>query len=343
MRINFGEAQFYSKASLVWVQAIVSVLLGFGSTSLAAQRCEEVVFALEQKIFTDLGSAEENYPEIEERYREVQDILVRHPLAQGQPLLSIVIPAYKEQDRLPPTILKIKSFFDKYEFPVEVILSIQKSPDQTLARAQETVGEDARFRILDKPSSPEEGKGGTVRYGMRHTRGRYVMFMDADLATPLPEVLNFLVHMDQNPKTAVAIGDRASQRREGRSAIRAIFSYGFNFLVRSGSLKDLHDTQCGFKFFTKEAADQIFSIQVINRFAFDVELLTIADQLGYDIQAIPVRWTDAAGSTVNRLWDPVKMAIDTLKIRFIVQRNIERYQRQEDLHPFDPVIYANTR
>lgn len=162
---------------------------------------------------------------------------------------------------------------------------------------------------------------------MKRANGKYVLFMDADLSTPLPEILNFLNTFRENPETQVLIGDRRSStntEEQGRSIFRRAISYTFNRLVQAVSVKGIEDPQCGFKAFTSEANKQIFQYQSLNGFAFDVEVLVLAEKLGFKTVAQPVRWIDDDRTHVHPIWDPLRKARDLIKVRRVVRENLSR-------------------
>lgn len=292
----------------------------------AVNRARNVEFNPDQLV--------EQYPDIEKTYQNV----VARIVPSNQPLLSIVIPAYKEAARLPESLVKIQRFFDRYPLPVEVLVIVEKSPDFTWDIGNKLVEGDSRIQVID--NQVKKGKGYAVRSGMLRAQGKYAIFMDADLSTPLPEVLNFLLQLQTKPNVDVLIGDRRSQAdpdEQHRSIFRRALSYGFNKLVQLVSVDGISDTQCGFKAFTLEATKKIFGHQSINGFAFDVEVLVLAEELGYNIVAQPVQWYDDDRSTVNPIWDPLKMARDLVQIRGIVRNNLRsRPEQTPALQPQRP-------
>jgi dolichyl-phosphate beta-glucosyltransferase len=237
-------------------------------------------------------------------------------------VFTLVIPAYNEERRLPAAIRDIKSFFR--DLPIEILVVVEKSKDRTLKVAREAAGDDARFQIID--NQVHKGKGYAVKSGMLRARGDFVFFMDADLSTPLAEVWKFLAHFSTADKTHVVIGSRAhaqSQIVKKQSWLRRNLGRGFNKFVQVFGVKGIEDTQCGFKAFRAKACREIFSRQTLNGFAFDVEILMIAKALGYEVDVLPVRWVNSPDSKVNILIDPIKMLIDLIRTRRIVQRTMQ--------------------
>ncbi len=237
--------------------------------------------------------------------------------------ISLIIPAYNEERRLPVSLRDIRAFFGDRVQDIEVLVIVERSTDGTLAAARAAVQGDPRFEIVD--NQVHKGKGYAVRCGMLRARGDVVIFMDADLSTPLAEVYAFLAHLSQHPDTHVAIGSREHARSRimrKQSWLRRNLGRGFNAFVQSLTLRGITDTQCGFKAFRKDAARELFGRQTVDGFAFDVEILMLARELGYKIDVLPVKWVNSPDSKV-RIWiDPLKMLWDLLKIRHRVRRSI---------------------
>jgi len=236
---------------------------------------------------------------------------------------TIVIPAYNEEKRLPTSIRDIRAFFAALKEPFEILVIVEKSKDRTVELTTDAAKGDDRIQIID--NQVQRGKGYAVKSGMLRARGDVVFFTDADLSTPLSEILNFLVHFKEHPETDIVIGSRRhaqSQIIKRQNIVRQQLGRGFNKLVQAISVKGIKDTQCGFKAFRKDACREIFSRQTIDGFAFDVEILMLAQKLGYKIDVLPVRWVNSEDSKVRILIDPLKMFLDLLKIHRIVQKTV---------------------
>ena len=220
--------------------------------------------------------------------------------------LSIIIPAYNEETRLPSTLLEVTNYLAVSEWrPVEVLVVDDGSSDGTVQVAQrhaESVARNGcRIRVLRNPGN--HGKGFAVRHGMQEGVGDWLLFTDADLSTPIAE-LEKLWAAVQAGDVAVAIGSRALDRSligvrqpEFRERAGQIFNWVMRIVLRL----PLHDTQCGFKLFRQDAARAVFERQKLDRFGFDAEALFIARKLGFEIREVPVRWNDVAGSKVSML------------------------------------------
>lgn len=270
----------------------------------------------------------QNYPEYPELLKDYQASLsLISADEQSRPVLSIVVPAYREERRLPQSLDKIKAFFNAFPFPVEVLVRIEKSPDRTAEVAMQETADDARFAIYPHPV--QRGKGYAVRQGVLDAKGDYILFMDADLSTPLPEIFHFLAAAKTHPQQAILICDRHhpdSQISQKQSLRRQLMGSVFRTLttktVSLFGLKGIFDTQCGFKMFRRNAAETIFRQAQTDGFAFDVELLLLASRYGYSVQSLPVQWKDDERSTVNPLLDPPKMLLDMVKIQFKISKRL---------------------
>lgn len=238
-----------------------------------------------------------------------------HPVnGETRPLLSIVIPAYNEgaPDRLPQSLRDIVAFVDKQDFPVEVIIVNNNSTDNTLEIAEQIAREYPYFRAVTERT---QGKGAAVRTGMLQAQGQYLFICDADLSMPIEEVLKFVPPQLEGYDIAIASREAAGAKRVGEPEIRHIMGRVFNFIVKVIAVRGLNDTQCGFKSFRREVALELFPLQTIDGWAFDVELLFIARQHGYDIIEVPITWIYKAHSKIHPLRDSINMVVETLRIR----------------------------
>lgn len=245
-----------------------------------------------------------------------------------RPFLSIVIPAYNEEKRLPPTLKTLQNFFkDVSQREVEFIIVIEKSSDNTVAAANAALNDtgvwDDRFRII--ANKVQKGKGFAVKTGMLEARGEVVLFMDTDLSTPLTEVSKTLAIFKAEPTVDCVIGSRAEQESQvlkKQKLPRQTLGRIFNHLVQTLGIQGIKDTQCGYKAFRKNCSDKVFALQTINGFAFDVEILLLTTRLGFKVAIQPVQWVNSAESKV-RIWiDPLKMLYDLIRIRWIVSRTL---------------------
>ena len=227
------------------------------------------------------------------------------------PHLSIIIPAYNEERRLPNTLAQVFSFLAEQEYTAEVIVVENGSSDKTLNLAQEI---SASFPNLFVFHNDEAGKGKAVQRGMLEARGQYRIFCDADLSMPIEEVARFIPpHND----TDIVIASREVEGavRYDEPEQRHITGRVFNWLIRLLAIPGIHDTQCGFKGFRADVAEDLFQHQTIDGWAFDVELLYIAQMRGYEIVELPIPWYYRQESKINVIRDSVNMFFDILKIR----------------------------
>jgi dolichyl-phosphate beta-glucosyltransferase len=229
------------------------------------------------------------------------------------PHLSVVIPAFNEEKRLPQTLMAVMDFLKRQPYASEIIVSDDGSQDRTVALAKELL-KTFPSQILVTPQN--RGKGNAVRQGMLAATGAYVLFTDADLSTPIEEVSRFLVHLEKNQD--IVIGSRAlraSQVEVRQNFLRETMGKVFNLLAQAWAFKGVHDSQCGFKCFRREAAQKLFSLQKLDGFSFDVEIVYLAQKLGYRLLELPVIWRNSAQSRVQVFRDPLMMFWDVLRIR----------------------------
>ena len=229
----------------------------------------------------------------------------------GQPHLSIVIPAYNEQERIVATIGAIASHVSDLGFPWELLIADDGSKDQTEAIVEE-LGL-ANVTVLKTPKNG--GKGNAVQRGMLSAQGEYVLFADADNSTPIEEVSKLLTKLEKEGYD-VAVGSRAAEGAEEgkKSLLRKILSGGLRLIVKYVLHIGVKDTQCGFKMYTREAARKLHTKQIIMGFSFDLEILYLASKYGYKIAEVPVAWVDAPGSKVDTKKEVQRFLRDLVKI-----------------------------
>lgn len=228
--------------------------------------------------------------------------------------LSIVIPSFNEEGRLPTTLDAISKYIRARGCPTEVIIVDDGSQDRTAAVAESYHGQLPALRVISNREN--RGKGFSVRRGMLETTGRIVLFTDADLSTPIEEADKLRVALaDQD----IAIGSRAVDRSlisVHQSRFREVAGMLFNLIVRVTLRLPFVDTQCGFKAFRREPCRIIFEQQRIERFGFDPELLYLARHHGLRAVEIPVRWAHSPATKVSMLSDSVQMFLDVFIIRW---------------------------
>ena len=230
--------------------------------------------------------------------------------------LSIIIPAFNEESRLPGTIETLQMYLGTQKFSfLETVVVDDGSRDGTAAYVERAASSWPVLRLLKNPGN--RGKGYSVRHGMLNAKGDWVLFSDADLSTPIEEVEKLLAAVDSEGADA-AIGSRALDRSlvsVHQSALREFSGRFFNLVMRVVTGLPFLDTQCGFKLFRREAAQEIFSRVRIDGFGFDVEALFIARKRGFKTVEVPVRWNDVAGSKVGTL-SGLSAFLDPLRVRW---------------------------
>jgi dolichyl-phosphate beta-glucosyltransferase len=225
------------------------------------------------------------------------------------PEISVVIPAYNEAERLPPTLDRVRAYLDASGRPYEILVVDDGSRDATAALA-----EKGGARVLKNPGN--RGKGYSVRSGMRAARGARRLMTDADLSTPIEELPRLMAKMDEGYDVVIASRALPGSNIEVRQpAFREASGRAFNVFVRALALPGLHDTQCGFKLFSARAAEAAFSVVRLDGFSFDVEALVAARRRGFRIAEIPVTWRNDEATRVGAL-NGFKAFVDLARIRW---------------------------
>ena len=246
------------------------------------------------------------------------------------PNFSIVIPAYNEAGRIPATLQAVIDCVRRNAWSAEIIVVNDGSTDGTAAVVQEIASQAPEVRLIENPGN--RGKGYSVRSGLLQAFGEVVMFTDADLSAPMEEAQGLFDAIKNGAD--IAIGSRwlETKRQTIRQPLyRQLFGRCFNGVTRLVMGLPFADTQCGFKAFTRAAAQTVFQLQTIERWGFDPEILFIALKRGYRIQEVPVSWAHDERSRMSYLKDGMQM----LKEIAIVRRNavLGRYSSQvEPIH-----------
>ncbi|OXU26676.1 hypothetical protein TSAR_012574 [Trichomalopsis sarcophagae] len=245
--------------------------------------------------------------------------------------ISVIVPAYNEEERLPPMLDECLRYLEqskKAGLTYEVIVVSDGSTDKTVEVAQSYAKKYNTVRVLALVKN--RGKGGAVRLGMQSARGSVLLFADADGATTfsdlkkLDESLKHILGFDyiaSPDKTAtshaIICGSRAhleEEEKAKRSLFRLLLMHGFHFLVWFFCVKNVHDTQCGFKLLTRESARVVFTALHVERWAFDVEMLYIAETLKLPISEVAVEWQEIEGSKIVPVWSWLQMGRDLMLI-----------------------------
>jgi dolichyl-phosphate beta-glucosyltransferase len=228
--------------------------------------------------------------------------------------ISIVIPAFNEEQRLRPTVEEAVQYFRARQSSFEIVVVDDGSRDGTSRLVSEMEITTPQLRLIRLAAN--RGKGYAVRTGILNSRGARVLIADADGSTPIAEVERLEEALDRG--AAIAIGSRAlaSTETEVKTKLyRRLIGRTFHLWVRVFAVRGIQDTQCGFKLFTGAAAHDLFSRMLMNGFSFDVEVLLNAQRREYRIAEVPVNWEHRPGSRVNLLKDSLRMARDVVIIR----------------------------
>lgn len=234
------------------------------------------------------------------------------------PYLSVLVPAYKEGERIGHNLLEIDRYLKGKTFTYEIIVAVDGSPDNTAEVASNYALTIPNLRVINNPEN--RGKGAVVRQLLLEGRGEYRAFLDADGSTSITHLDACLPFFGEGYD--VVIGSRKIEGafiQVHQPRHREIMGEGGNWLIRIVlGLWHYPDTQCGFKVLSGKAADAIASRMVVDRFGFDFELIILAEKLGFKIQQVPVRWMNEEGSTVS-LTGPngfIQVLIDLFKTKW---------------------------
>jgi glycosyltransferase involved in cell wall biosynthesis len=289
------------------------------------------------------GGAAADLPAYQEEPEGLSDTGAGAALRQdqtGQPFLTVIIPAYNEERRLPQTLQKALTWLEQQPYRTEVLVVDDGSEDGTrqvvedtlnfYAQTEDTTGFRPHLKLI---ANAHRGKAYAVRTGMLAGQGKYLLFTDADLSTPIEDFDRLLAWLEKDYD--VAIGSREGQgaRRFNEPYYRHLMGRVFNLLVKTVTFSRFQDTQCGFKAFTREAAQVLFTkvqlygenspkVQGAMVTGFDVEVLFLARKLNYRVREVPVRWFHVSGSKVNPVKDSLRMIGDITKVRLNDMRGL---------------------
>ncbi len=233
--------------------------------------------------------------------------------AELAPELSIVIPAWNEERRLPLTLERIADYLYKTGVHAEILVVNDGSTDATALVARQ-YGRSLNLRVLENPGN--RGKGYSVRHGMLAARGRLILFTDADLSAPIEEMEKLLAALNTGADLAIGSRSRRDLIHFHQSPWREFAGRVFNRLVFLILGLRFRDTQCGFKLFRADSCAWIFSRQRITRWGFDPELLYLARRRGLRVAEVPVAWSHAEGAKIRMVRDSLRMFSEILAIRW---------------------------
>jgi len=231
------------------------------------------------------------------------------------PTYSIIIPAYNEGARLGTTLDRVLNYVAAQRWDAEVIVVNDGSRDQTPDLVRSYAQTHPALRLLENPGN--RGKGYSVCNGMLHAGGEILLFSDADLSSPIEETPKLFAAIRSGAD--IAIGSRwlrPELQAHRQSALRQFYGRIFNLALRILLGLNFKDTQCGFKAFTRKAAQTIFPLQEIERWGFDPELLYLARRSGLKVKEVAVVWSHSEGTRINPLRDGIRMFAEVLKIRW---------------------------
>jgi glycosyltransferase involved in cell wall biosynthesis len=251
----------------------------------------------------------------------------------SQPFLTIVIPAYNKEHRMPSSLETVAAYLRKQEYTAEILVVDDGSSDGTRQVVRWYIDQHDAPPGIKLIESDHRGKGYAVRTGMLNAESKYVLFIDADLATPISEVGKMIGSLEAGHDIAIGTREGIGASRKNEPYLRHLAGRTFNLLVRLISGLDYQDTQCSFKGFRREVARDLFSrVQLYGADAkplkgraitgFDVEVLYLAVQAGYRIDEIPVRWQYEAGRKPTLIVDSVRMFTDVVKVRWMAARGV---------------------
>ena len=245
----------------------------------------------------------------------------RDLLVDGELYLSVVVPAFNEEHRLPATLATMVDYLDNQGYPYEIIVVDDGSDDNTVTVVRDLMRSHSSLRVIGQT---HRGKASAVRAGFEAATGRHVLFSDADLSTPIESLGRFFDRLCAGYDIVIGSREILSARRNSEPWYRHVMGRVFNRVVRLVSVQGIQDTQCGFKLFTIDSAREIFPRLRIHQgsrtvrgprvTAFDVEVLFLAQKLGFKIAEEPVDWTHVPGSKVRPAVDAFRMLVDVARV-----------------------------
>lgn len=232
--------------------------------------------------------------------------------------LSVIIPAYNEEKRLPKTLEEVDAYLSKQPYNYEIIVVNDGSLDKTAAVVRNLISQIKNLQLINNKKN--HGKGWVVKQGMLAAKGKYRINVDADNAVSIDQIETFWPYLGEGYDVIIgSIEIKGAKIKEQAAWYRRLLGRWSKYLIRLFTIWEIHDSQRGFKLFSAKAAEKIFSRQTIERWGFDIEILIIAKKLGYKIKELPVVWINPDNSKVTLMsyWD-------TLKELLIIKWNLVR-------------------
>ncbi|MBI5564903.1 MAG: glycosyltransferase family 2 protein [Chloroflexi bacterium] len=224
----------------------------------------------------------------------------------------MIIPAYNEERRLPTSLDQVDRFVAAQPYPIEVVVVNNNSRDATRRIADEFAVQHPYVRVIDQP---RQGKGAAVQQGMLAGAGEYLFICDADFSMPVEEISKFMPPNADSYDVAIASREVPGARRVDEPQYRHLMGRVFNFIVRVLAIPGIQDTQCGFKVFRRAAARDVFALQTIDGWGFDVEVLFIALKHGYTLIEVPITWYYKPQTKISPLRDSINMVLEVMRVR----------------------------
>jgi len=238
--------------------------------------------------------------------------------------LSLILPAYNEQARLPYTLAELEAYVAREQIECEVVVVDNGSQDGTSAVVQQAMQTLRGLRLV---RTDRRGKGLAVRTGVLAARGDVVLFADADLSWPLSEIAHFRALVEAGHPIVIGSREGSGAFRIAEPFYRHLMGRVFNGVVQRLAVRGVDDSQCGFKAFRADAAQAIFSRQRIDGFGFDVEVLYLARLLSYPLHIVPLRWEHKHNSRVAPVRDTLAMLRDVVRVRINDLRGVYHVSR----------------
>ena len=231
-----------------------------------------------------------------------------------QPSLSIIIPVFNEEERIGATLNLVVNFLKTRGYTWEIVVSDDGSTDSTVSVVKQFINDGSDIKLLQLV---HQGKGWAIKNGILFATGKYRFICDADLSMPIDQVERFFVNDSECEEIVIGSREMPLSRRIGEPFSRRLMGRIYNILVRAIGVRHITDSQCGFKCFSGEQVFALFDKQIISGFAFDVEILFLAQRAGITIREINIDWYYMPNSKVRPMLDSICMTWDLARIRWM--------------------------